>query len=690
MTMKNNRFSCRSEAYEAAEDQPINTTGESTLGDFINARYSRRCVLKGALGVTALSALAASPLSLLAAAGKQDRSTGSRFGFAEIAHGVDETHHVAPGYSADVLIRWGDPVVPGGARFDPYAQSPVAQGKQFGYNNDFIGYIPLPLGSNNSEHGLLCVNHEYTDEEVMFPGLGKYDDTHSGVTKEVVDIEMACHGGSVLEVKKEGGKWSVVPDSRYARRINALDTMMTISGPAAGHPRLRTSEDPAGTRVIGTINNCAGDITPWGTYLMAEENFHGYFQGDLENHRLPVTAPGKEGASNDSGDSIGEHPEKVNYQRYGVPDGRYAWGRFHRRFDVNAEPNEPNRFGWIVEVDPLDPQSMPVKRTALGRFKHEGAESIVNGDGRLVLYSGDDQRFEYLYKFVSEGRVDPTNRAANRDLLDRGTLYVARFHSNGTLTWLPLIFGWNGLTPENGFQSQADVLIETRRAASVLGATPMDRPEDVESNPKTGRVYVMLTNNSKRKPDQVDPVNPRAANIWGHLLELTPPAGDHASITFGWDILIKAGNPADTGVAALWNPATSENGWFSCPDNCAVDHQGRLWVATDQGKAWKKASGSADGVWAVETEGKDRGSGRMFFRVPIGAEMCGPRFTPDDKTLFVAVQHPATDGTKDFPGFERSSTFEDPATRWPDFDPGMPPRPSVVVITKDDGDVIGG
>jgi hypothetical protein len=421
---------------------------------------------------------------------------------------------------------------------------------------------------------------------------------------------------------------------------------------------------------------------------MAEENFHGYFSGDLDKHPLRG-AGGDEPESNSAGDPVGEHPEKANYARYGVPGGRYAWGRFHRRFDVNAEPNEANRFGWIVEVDPFDPASPPVKRTALGRFKHEGAECIVNGDGRLVLYSGDDQRFEYLYRFVSKGRVDPVNREANRNLLDDGTLYVARFHANGTLTWLPLVFGWNGLTPANGFHSQADVLIETRRAASVLGATPMDRPEDVEPSPATGRVYVMLTNNARRTPEQVDPANPRPANLWGHILELTPVNGDHAAVTFGWDVLVKAGNPSDGAVAALWNPATSENGWFACPDNCAVDHRGRLWVTTDQGKGWSKASGTADGVWALETEGGGRGTGRMFFRVPVGAEMCGPRFTPDDRTLFVAVQHPATDGTKDFPGFERGSTFEDPATRWPDFDPKMPPRPSVVVITKDDGGVIG-
>jgi secreted PhoX family phosphatase len=402
---------------------------------------------------------------------------------------------------------------------------------------------------------------------------------------------------------------------------------------------------------------------------MAEENFHDYFDGELQGH-----------------------PEQANYARYGIPGSRYGLGRVIERFDINAEPNEANRFGWIVEVDPLDPSSTPVKRTALGRFKHEGAESIVNGDGRLVIYSGDDQRFEYLYRFVTAGRVDTENRAANRDLLDSGTLSVARFDADGTVEWLPLVHGQGPLTAANGFASQADVLIEARRAATLLGATPMDRPEDVEPNPANGRVYVLLTNNSKRgdadKPG-ADAANPRAANIWGHILELTPAGGDHAADSARWEVLVRAGNPAEPGIAAQWNPATSANGWFACPDNCAVDPSGRLWIATDQGKGWSKASGSADGVWALETEGRGRGTGRMFFRVPVGAELCGPRFTPDGRTLFVAVQHPATDGTIDYPGFERASTFEDPATRWPDFRPDLPPRPSVVVITKDDGGVIG-
>jgi secreted PhoX family phosphatase len=676
MSSINQGFSCEAEAHDASENRPINPSAAATLGDIVHARFSRRDLLRGALAASALGGLAAGPLALLAGTvgeqGDEGKAVKTRFDFKEITRGVDATHHVAPGYRAEILIRWGDTLLPGAPAFDPQRQSAVAQVRQFGYNNDYVGYVPLSPGSENSEHGLLCVNHEYTNAEVMFPGPRE-------PTRERIEIEMACNGGSIIEIRKDAGRWSVVPDSPYARRITALDTEIALSGPAAGHERMKTAADPTGTRVIGTLNNCAGGITPWGTYLMAEENFHGYFSGDLDRH---LDASGA--------DDLAEHPEKRNYARYGVPAGHFAWGRFHKRFDVNAEPNEANRFGWIVEVDPLNPASVPVKRTALGRFKHEGAESIVNADGRLVLYSGDDQGFEYLYRFVTAERVDTNDRAANRDLLDAGTLSVARFAADGSLVWLPLIFGQGGLTAENGFDSQADVLIETRRAADLLGATPMDRPEDVQPNPRNGRVYVMLTNNKERAAEQVNPANPRAANLWGHVLELIPPAGDHAAERFGWEVLVKAGNPRDPATAALWNPATGENGWFACPDNCAVDHEGRLWVATDQGKAWHGASGSADGLWALETEGNARGTGRMFFRVPVGAELCGPCFTPDGRTLFLAVQHPATDGTLDYPGFERPSTFEDPATRWPDFDPALPPRPSVVVVTKEDGGPIGG
>jgi secreted PhoX family phosphatase len=476
---------------------------------------------------------------------------------------------------------------------------------------------------------------------------------------------MSAHGASIVEIRKVDGRWQVVPNSAHARRISTRTTVMRLSGPAAGHPRLRTAADPSGTRGIGTLNNCAGGVTPWGTVLTCEENFHGYFMGSLEGH-----------------------PEERNYQRYSIPGGWYAWGKYYDRFDITKEPNEANRFGWVVEVDPYDPTALPIKRTALGRFKHEGGTTIINRDGRLVIYSGDDQRFEYLYKYVSHGIVDRFKRSNNVHILDQGTLFVARFHDDGRLEWLPLVWGAGPLTAENGFHSQADVLIETRRTADLLGATPMDRPEDVEPNAVTQKVYVILTHNLKRKPEQVNAANPRPHNLFGHIIELTPPHGDHAAQQARWDILIKCGDPRIASVGASYHPETSANGWFASPDNCAIDHRGNLWVSTDQGGNWYR-TGTADGIWAVETEGELRGLSRMFFRVPVGAELCGPLFTPDDTTLFLAVQHPAADGTKYYAGFARASTYDDPATRWPDFQPDMPPRPAVVVITKADGGVIG-
>ncbi len=649
------------------DDIPTNPSTEPTIGDIIAARYRRRDVLRGALGVTAIAATLG-PLAL--ATTRSAGATSGRFAFEEIVHGVDDTHRVAPGYSADVLLRWGDPIVAGAPDFDPNNQTAEAQSGQFGYNNDFVGFVSLPQGGDSADHGLLCVNHEYTNTDLMFPGVTGEDRKldPAKLTKAHIDVELAAHGNSVVEIKKTDGKWTVVKDSPFNRRITTLATEMLVTGPAAGHDRMKTSADPTGMTVIGTVNNCAGGISPWGTYLTAEENFHQYFMGEVSGLA-----------------------EEQNYKRYGVAGDNtdYIWGKFHDRFDVTKEPNEANRFGWIVEIDPYDPQSTPKKRTALGRFKHEGAESIVNKDGRVVVYTGDDQRFDYLYKFVTDGTFNPDDRAANMDLLDRGTLYVAKFHDDGTLEWLPLVHGQGPLTAENGFKTQADVMIETRRAADLLGATPMDRPEDVEPNKVTQKVYVMLTNNSKRKEDQVDAVNPRASNTFGHIVELTPPDGDHAAPTASWDILVKCGDPAKAEVGAMWNPATSENGWFAAPDNCAMDSAGRLWISTDQGSNWSK-TGTADGIWALETEGELRGTGKMFYRVPIGAEMCGPCFSPDSSTLFVAVQHVASDGVKAFPGFERTSTFEDPATRWPDFKDGMPPRPSVVAITKQGGGAIGG
>jgi secreted PhoX family phosphatase len=439
---------------------------------------------------------------------------------------------------------------------------------------------------------------------------------------------------------------------------------MEIAGPAAGHDRMKTKADPTGRRVNGMLNNCAGGLTPWGTWLTCEENFHGYFWGKIAD----------------------EHPEAKNHKRYGVAGNWYAWGKWHDRFDVTKEPNEANRFGWVVEIDPFDPVSTPVKRTALGRMKHEGAAGLINRDGRYVVYTGDDERFDYVYRFVTAARVDRQNPAANRNILDDGVLSVARYNADGSVDWLPLTHGQGPLTSANGFHSQADVVIETRRAADLLGATKMDRPEDVEADPRTNKVFVILTNNTRRKADQVDAANPRADNRFGHIIEMTAPDGDHAAARFAWEILVKCGDPAVAAVGATFNPATSKDGWFGMPDNCAIDHQGRLWIATDGNSG--KDTGRSDGLWGVETAGEERARSKLFFRCPAGAELCGPQFTPDDETLFVAVQHPGDDGPK-WPAFGRASTFDDPSTRWPDFRSGVPPRPAVLAITRRRGGKIG-
>ncbi|RIY02460.1 PhoX family phosphatase [Aureimonas flava] len=657
---------------EEAEGEGLNPTANRTMGEIIAARFSRRDFLRGSLAATAIAATV-SPIALISADHARAATT-TRFDFPEVEAGIDERHHVAEGYDADVLLRWGDALFPDSPDFEPTRQTPQAQERQFGYNNDYVGFIPI---EGSSEHGYLVVNHEYTNEHLMFPGIvkvvekaDKKDPAKMVEELEIapadrtrVDIEMAAHGGTVVEIRKADGKWQVVRDGAKNRRITAT-TEMALSGPAAGHDRLKTNADATGTKVFGTINNCAGGVTPWGTYIMAEENIHGYFMGELP----------------------ADHPEAGNYKRLGIPEGTYAWGRFHDRFDLAKEPNEANRFGWVVEVDVEDPTSTPKKRTALGRFKHEGAASTVARDGRVVFYLGDDERFDYVYKFVTAGRFDPADRAANMDLLDEGTLYVARFDEDGTMAWLPLVHGQGPLTEANGFRSQADVLIETRRAADLLEATPMDRPEDIEPNDTNGRVYVMLTNNTRRKPDQVDAANPRAANAFGHIIEIHEDGDDFAAAKGRWEVLLKCGDPAVAEVGATFSTETTRNGWFGMPDNCAVDADGRLWVSTDGNSP--KATGRTDGLWAVETEGEGRGTSKLFFRVPVGAEMCGPLLLPDMQTAFVAVQHPG-DGGEDWDGFGRLSFYEDLSTRWPDFRDDMPTRPSVVAITRQGGGRIG-
>ncbi|MCX7889439.1 MAG: PhoX family phosphatase [Rhodobacteraceae bacterium] len=631
---------------------PRHISNSPDIRSIIAARASRRGFLLGSgatLGAVAAGGFVGSFFSGEAVA----LDARSSLAFTELKRIYDATHHVAEGYSADVVVAWGDPMAAGLGAFDPAANDPEGQARRFGYNCDYIAFMPLPKGSANSDHGLLCVNNEYVSFNVMYPDRPDDDQGASRLTEAEIRTNNMAIGHSIVEVRLEDGRWRVVEDSPLNRRIT-LETPMAISGPAAGHPWMRTSYDPEGRMVRGTNYNCGGGVTPWGTVLSCEE-----------------------GASDTFGGDIAATPFPDMLERYGF-DGSdyYGRARIDGRFNVEKEPNEPNRFDWVVEIDPYDPTSTPVKRTALGRMAHEAATVVLNGDGRVVVYMGDDDYFEYVYRFVSDGRYDPADPASGRDILDSGTLSVARFNEDGTVDWLPLVHGQGPLTAENGFADQAEVLLKTRLAADALGATPMDRPEDMETNPVTGRVYALMTKNKKMTADKLNAVNTRPENLWGHIVELVPPGGegaaaDHAADRYGWDLFVLAGNPKVPEHGARFHPATSENGWFVCPDNLTFDPRGRMFVATDGANDF----GIADGIYGVDTTGPARGLPKLLFACPIGAEAAGPCFTPDGRTLFVSVQHPAED----------SATLAEATTRWPDFREGGVPRPAVVAIRRIDG-----
>ena len=620
----------------------------TAIGALVDARLSRRGFLRASAvaGLGAAGALGAGgPVRALAS------SHPSSLTFQEISLQLDGNDHLPPGYSRRVLMRWGDPLGSGAPAFDPAAQTGASQALQWGYNNDFTAYLPMP-GSDPNAHGLVYANHEAPEPVLMWAELGET------LTRDQVDVTMASMGGSVIEVRKGHDGWHVVADSPYARRVASMFTEIAISGPAAGHPWMRTAADPTGTRVIGTHNNCNGGVTPWGTILTCEEGSGEFFSVAPDGHPL--------------------RPHWDRYYYDAEDADELGWSAHYDRFDLAKEPNEWNRFEWVVEIDPFDPQAMPVKRTALGRFAHEGAHTALSPDGRVVVYLGDDWEFEYCYKFVSNGIYNPDDRAANRDLLDDGTLYVARFEDDGTMAWLPLVHGEGPLTAANGFESQGQVLIETRRAADLLGATPMDGPEGYAPNPATGRIYIALTENEDRETEAAP--NPRAPNDHGHILELIPPgadegAADHAAERFRWAVFILCGDPTDPAQRAAYHPQTSDDGWFTDPDNIGFDPQGRMWVCTDgvqpQGH---------DGLYAMDTQGDGRALPKLFYSPPSGGECCSPWFTPDGTAMFLSVQHPG-DGDLE--------SLADATTLWPDFADGMPPRPSLIVITKDDGGPIG-
>jgi uncharacterized protein len=589
--------------------------------------------------------------------------------FDSVAPNTEDAVVIPNGYQQAVVIRWGDPILPEAPQFDIAKQTPAAQRQQFGFNNDFAGLLPIPGAPN---HFLLVTNHEYTTEQFMFAGYQP-----EAPTRDQFEIGIAAHGLSVVEVEKRDG--TLVPVmGRYNRRVTA-DTPMTLIGPAAATDFVKTAADPAGRTVAGTLNNCSGGVTPWGTVLTCEENVDQYFGApDGAPKPAPVAAD--------------------RLTRYGVkfkPSQR-KWERFDPRFDVSETPTEPNRFGYVVEVNPWDPGSMPVKHTAMGRFKHEAANIYVTDDGTVVAYTGDDARFEYLYKFVSSKKIQPgadaATMAANMTILDEGTLYVAKFSSDipdveidgsgklpakgsfsGTGTWIALLRTGPGGHAESlvpGMTPQ-EVAVFTRFAGDKAGATKMDRPEDCEANPKTGKVYAVMTNNDERGlpgEPSADAVNPRNENKNGQIIEITD---NHAGTDFTWDLFLVCGDPgtADSYFGGFDKNKVSP---ISCPDNLAFDRHGNMWVATD-GNALK----SNDGLFAVALEGPNRGETKQFLTVPKGAETCGPVITDD--LVIVCVQHP---------GESDDNSLDNPLSHWPDGG-NAPARPAVVAVWKTTGHIGG-
>ncbi|WP_066017162.1 PhoX family protein [Endozoicomonas atrinae] len=660
------------EQLEALDDQPDNFSSNSTLDDVVEK--SRRNFMKGGLGL-AMAGFLGGCLGTTGQKQKVAHGSAARnlqqpdIGFKPIPVEQDpmfDAVNVPEGYTANVFFSWGDPVEKGASPWRPDgSNSWQEQMKQAGQNHDGIWFFPFP--DKPDEHGLLVMNHEYINPTLHPNGLTITEDSHGFKHRPEHEVkkEMAAHGVSVFEVRKQSnGHWQKVKDSDYNRRITGF-TPMDLTGEVAGTDFLKTVADPAGRQVLGTLNNCAMGVTPWGTYLTCEENWKNYFVNrDAEDYE-----------------------QRPAHHRYGVAQDKnsnyYAWESVEPRFngtpDHNAAHggyvNEPNRFGWVVEIDPFSPDSTPKKRTSMGRLVRECSTLSLGDDRRMAFYFGDDTRGEYVYKFVPDQAYEPGNSAANRDILDHGTLYVALFHDDGRGEWRPLVFGQNGLTRRNGFTSQADVLVHARRAADILGATTMDRPEWVAVHPQTREVYVTLTNNKhrgKKEDQEINAANPREDNRHGQIVRFTEENSDPTATHFDWEIFLLAGDrPGATladGSSVPENLVGDIKGdIFSSPDGIWFDYQGRLWIQTDYGDDDERNINMGTNQMLccdpVTAEVK------RFLTGPRGCEITGVTTTPDGKAMWVNIQHPAIS----FPA-------SDGKTR---------PRSSTVLITKDDGGVIG-
>lgn len=655
------------------EDRGVNESRNESFEEVLEKRLSRRGFLEGSLATAAGVSIGGVGALLKAVPADADarRSRRPLLGFEGIDVSTLDTVVVPKGYTADVLIAWGDPVS-NGPEFEPDASNSAEdQARQWGMHNDGVVYFPI----QGSRHGLLAQNNEYADEGLMFP------DGVENWTAEKTAKSLNAHGVSIIEIERgRDRKWHVVSESKYARRITG-QTPMSIEGPAAGDDRLKTVDDPTGRRVLGTLNNCAMGFTPWGTYLTCEENFNGFFFRTISSDPLL-------------------DPRSPLERRYGIAPfhSGFRWYTTHERFNADLYANEANRFGWVVEIDPFGPSSTPVKRTALGRLKHEGAWVQEARNGKVVVYMGDDERNEYIYRYISNL---PWRWARRRGInpLNDGILYVAKFNADGTGQWIPLTPD----TPELASWSIADILINTRAAADAVGATMMDRPEWIDTFPHALTAVATLTNNNRRgtnppsvnNPDgstlagsarpPVDAINPRVSNVYGHIITWRYEH-DWTESSFKWDVFALAGDPA---IPA--HGATFTGDKFGSPDGIYVAGSGRLWIQTDVSTSTINA-GSYAGFGNNQMLCADPSTGevRRFLVGPNQCEITGVFTTPDERTMFVGIQHPGE--PPDLPS--SSDPRNDPAnpkaySNWPDGDEGGRPRSACIVITKDDGGEIG-
>lgn len=656
-------------AQNSNPDEPMrNRSDNPTLASILATRLSRRQVLKGSLNAVVASMMLGPAGAALAPIGgrhhlARPRDGASAFvrdgvlGFDAIPVSFADGVTVPPGYRAEPFIPWGTPILANEqGSFPPYleggANSAADQEHQIGYNHDGMHYFPLDTGPGGSARGLLCINHEYVDQYNLLPN-GPTFDAGGNRPPEEVRKEVAAHGVAIVEIRKDwpDGRWVVVEGSRFNRRITA-NTPMELSGPVRGSRLVQTRYSPGGTRARGTVNNCAYGFTPWGTYLTCEENFQNYF---VYQH---------------------DAPQPREQARYGVPTtpGSFAsyWWTVEGYERFNATPtgdsatrdfrNEANTFGWVVEIDPFNPASVPRKRTALGRFRHEGAWMAPAVPGEpLTVYMGDDQVFEYIYKFVTRQRYYP--ETASGELLDEGTLYVARFNEDGSGDWIALelddpAFRAAAVAAGVTFADQADVLVNARTAADVAGATKMDRPEWGTVNPRNHEVYMALTNNYDRQ--EATAPNPRAPNQYGQIIRWREEGDRNWATRFHWELFVVAGPQDDSSM--LDGEPLDESSIFNSPDGLWFDHNGILWIQTDGDQ------GEPFGNNQMLAADPQTGEIRRFFTGARGSEVTGVDLTPDGRTMFVNVQHPGND--------------------WPDGG-GARPRPSTVVITREDGGVIG-